>query len=119
GAFILNSGVGKLSVDEDTAKSLHGMASNTYSALGNIEAKKFAKGLGVAEIALGGLVLTPLVPPVVAGGALIGFSGLLLNMWWRTPGMHEENSPRPTPQGAGIAKDVWMLGIGAALVTDG
>jgi hypothetical protein len=39
-------------------------------------------------------------------------------MWWRTPGMHGENNPRPTQQGTVIAKDVWMLGIGTGLVID-
>ncbi len=29
GAFILNSGVGKLSADEETAARLHGMAAST------------------------------------------------------------------------------------------
>jgi hypothetical protein len=37
-------------------------------------------------------------------------------MWWRTPGMHEEGSIRPTQQGVTIAKDVWLLGIGSSLV---
>ncbi len=32
--------------------------------------------------------------------------------------MHEEGSPRPTVQGSGVAKDVWMLGIGTSLVID-
>ena len=39
-------------------------------------------------------------------------------MWWRTPGMHAESSPRPTQQGTPIAKDVWMLGSGLSLVLD-
>jgi len=39
-------------------------------------------------------------------------------MWWRTPGMHDPGSLRPTPQGVPVAKDVWMLGIGASLVID-
>ncbi len=39
-------------------------------------------------------------------------------MWWKTPGMHQEGSPRPTQQGTAIAKDVWMFGIGTGLVID-
>ena len=58
------------------------------------------------------------MPAGIAGLALIGFSGALLGMWWRTPGMHAEGSPRPTQQGTAIAKDVWMLGIGTGLVVD-
>lgn len=119
GAFILNSGISKFGVDDDTAKTLHGTAGTTYDVVRNMDPKTFSKALAAGEVAIGALVLAPIVPPVVAGAALMGFSGLLLNMWWNTPGMHEEGSPRPTPQGTGIAKDVWMFGIGTGLVLDG
>lgn len=118
GAFILNSGVGKVGAEEDTAKALHGMASGAYPFLEKVPPKAFAKGLAVAEIALGGALLTPIVPAGLAGIGLTGFSAALLGMWWRTPGMHHEGSPRPTVQGTAIAKDVWMLGVGLSLVTD-
>jgi hypothetical protein len=118
GAFILNSGLTKLRGDEETAKGVHGMASGAYPVLGNIEPKRFLKLLGAGETALGAALLLPLVPAGVAGLGLIGFSGSLLGMWWRTPGMHEPGIPRPTPQGITIAKDVWMLGIGTSLVAD-
>ena len=118
GAFILNSGLAKLKAEEATAKQLHGMAANAYPPLEKVPPTPFAKSLAVGEIAIGGAVLVPLVPAAVAGLALTGFSAALLGMWWRTPGMHEENSPRPTPQGTGIAKDVWMLGTGISLLLD-
>jgi uncharacterized membrane protein YphA (DoxX/SURF4 family) len=118
GAYILNSGVGKLSTDDDTAKKLHGMASGTYGFLDNMQPRVFAKTLGVGEIAVGSVLLLPIVPPVVAGAALLGFSGALLNMYWRTPGLHQEGNPRPTAAGTPIAKDIWMLGIGTGLITD-
>ena len=57
-------------------------------------------------------------PAAIAGLGLAGFSSALLTMWWRTPGMHEPGSLRPTHQGTAIAKDVWMLGIGTGLVVD-
>jgi uncharacterized membrane protein YphA (DoxX/SURF4 family) len=119
GAYILNSGVSKFQADDETAKRLHGTAVGTYDFLGNIDPKTFSRALAAGEVTVGALVLAPMVPPVIAGAALMGFSGLLLNMWWNTPGMHEEGSPRPTPQGSGIAKDVWMFGIGTGLVMDG
>ena len=53
-------------------------------------------------------VLAPFVSPVVAGLGIAGFSGALLNLYWKTPGMHQPNDPRPTPQGTAISKDVWM-----------
>jgi uncharacterized membrane protein YphA (DoxX/SURF4 family) len=118
GAYILNTGVTKLNVDDEAAKSLHGMASGAYPFLGKIEPKVFARSLAIGEIAVGSTLLLPVVPPLVAGAALVGFSGALLNMYWQTPGMHHEGSLRPTPQGTPISKDVWMLGIGVGLMTD-
>ncbi len=119
GAYILQSGLGKLKADEETAKGLHGFASGTYGFLGKVDPKLFAKGLGAGEIALGSLVLAPFVSPVVAGLGIAGFSGALVNLYWKTPGMHQPNDPRPTPQGMAMSKDVWMAGIGVALVADG
>ena len=119
GAYILNSGLGKLKIDEDAAKGIHGMASGTYGFLGKVDPKLFAKGLGAGEIALGAVVLAPFVSPVVAGAGVAGFSGALLNLYWNTPGMHPPGDPRPTQQGIGVSKDVWMFGIGLGLIADG
>lgn len=33
--------------------------------------------------------------------------------------MHRKDSLEPTEKGMGVAKDVWMLGIGLALLIDG
>jgi len=118
GMFILNSGLGKLKGDEQTAQAIHGMATGSYPFLGHIEPKRFLKLLGVGETTLGSALLAPVVPSGLAGAALVGFSGSLLGMWWKTPGMHEPGSPRPTQQGIPVAKDVWMLGIGLGLVLD-
>jgi uncharacterized membrane protein YphA (DoxX/SURF4 family) len=118
GAFIVHSGLGKLNGTEETAKMIHGMASGAYPQLAGIESTKFLKLLAVGELTLGGMLLAPVVPPAVAGAGLTGFAGTLLGMWWRTPGMHEPGSPRPTQAGTAIAKDVWMLAIGAGLVLD-
>ena len=119
GAFILNSGIGKLGGTDETAKQVHGMVAGAYPFLDRVPPKPFLKGVAVGEIALGAGLLLPVVPAGLVGLALVGFSGSLLGMWWRTPGMHEEGSPRPTQQGIALAKDVWMLGIGASLVADG
>jgi hypothetical protein len=118
GAFILNSGLGKLGADDETAKRVHSMAAGAYPMLEKIPPKPFAKALALGEVALGGALLAPIVPAGLAGLGLITFSGSLLGMWWRTPGMHMEGSPRPTQQGIALAKDVWMLGVGVSLVTD-
>src|SRR4029450_13165363 len=87
GAFILNSGLGKRGADEGTAAGLHGFASGTYPFVKSVPPTTFAKALSTAEIPIGGLLLTPLVPTAVAGAALTAFSGGLLGLYLRTPGM--------------------------------
>ncbi|HEX7304904.1 hypothetical protein [Lentzea sp.] len=119
GAFVLNSGLGKRNADQETAEHLHGFASGTYPVLGKLDARRFASLLSAGEIATGVLLLTPFVPAAVAGAALTGFAGALLGLYVKTPGMRHEGSIRPTEQGIGLAKDVWLLGIGLSLLADG
>jgi hypothetical protein len=119
GAFILNSGLGKRGADAETAAGMQGFAAGTYPFLKSIPPQQFAKGLANAEIALGALLLTPFVPTAVAGAALTVFSGGLLGLYLRTPGMRKPGSLAPTEQGLAIAKDVWLLGIGIGLFTRG
>ncbi len=118
GAFVLNSGVSKRNADDATAEQLQGFAATTYPFLGKLEPRRFARLLSGAEIAVGTLVLVPLVPAGVAGAVLTAFSAGLLGLYLKTPGMRREGSLRPTEQGIPLAKDVWMLGIGASLVID-
>ena len=118
GAFILNAGIGKLNADEETAAQLHGFAVGTYPFLAKLKPQDFVKLLGGTEIALGAALLLPVVPSALAGAGLAAFSGGLLGLYARTPGMRKEGSPLPTQQGIPIAKDVWMLGIGLGLVLD-
>ena len=118
GAFILNSGVGKLSADEETAANLHGFAVGTYPFLGKLKPKDFVRILAVSEIALGAALLIPVVPAALAGAGLTAFSGGLLGLYARTPGMRKEGTPLPTQQGIPLAKDIWMTGIGVGLIVD-
>lgn len=118
GAFILNSGVGKLSADEETANGLHGFASGAYPFLGKLKAKDFTRCLAVSEIALGTALLVPVIPSALAGAGLAAFSGGLVGLYARTPGMRKEGSPFPTQEGIPIAKDSWLLGIGLGLIID-
>jgi hypothetical protein len=120
GAFILNSGLGKRGADEGTAAGLHGFAAGTYPFLKNVPPATFAKALSTAEITVGAILLTPLVPTAVAGAVLTGFSAGLLGLYLRTPGMTKPGrSVAPTQEGLPISKDVWMLGIGIGLLTRG
>ncbi len=118
GAFILNAGIGKLSVDEETAARLHGMAAGTYPFLKKLKPADFARLLAVTEITLGSALLLPVIPSAVAGAGLAAFSGGLLGLYARTPGMRREHSPFPSQQGTALAKDVWMAGIGLGLLID-
>ncbi|MCW2531247.1 MAG: rane protein [Blastococcus sp.] len=119
GAFILNSGLGKRGADEATAAGLHGFASGTYPFLKNMQPQQFVRTLANAEIAVGAILLAPFVPTAVAGAALTGFSGGLLGLYLKTPGMRKPGSLAPTQEGLAVAKDVWLLGIGIGLLTRG
>jgi hypothetical protein len=118
GAFILHAGVEKWSGDEERAKMIHGMAAGTYPVLDSIPPTRFLRLLAAGEIATAAALLTPMVSTAKAGAALTGFSAALLGLYAKTPGMRKPGSIWPTPQGIGLSKDVWMLGIGLALLAD-
>lgn len=117
GAYILNSGVGKLKGDEQQAIGVHGMAAGAFPLLKKIEPKIFLKALGAAEVTLGAALLLPIVPVGLAGLALSGFATGMVALYVRTPALHDKYL-RPTQAGTGIAKDVWLAGIGYGLVVD-
>jgi hypothetical protein len=119
GAFILNSGLGKRGADAETAAGMHGFAAGTYPFLKSIPPQQFVQGLATAEIVVGAAMLTPFVPTFVAGALLTGFSGGLLGLYLRTPGMRKPGSLAPTEQGLALAKDSWLVGIGIGLMTRG
>ena len=120
GAFILNSGLNKQEIDKDTAAYLQGMAANAFPQVKELDPQKFGKVLSAVEIGLGAALLLPFIPSRLAGLALAGFSGGLLAMYVRTPGMTQEDDMdiRPTQEGTPVAKDVWMLGIALSLILD-
>lgn len=118
GAFILNSGIGKLRADEEAAAQLHGFAAGAYPFVSKLKPADFTRLLAVGEITLGAALLLPVVPAAVAGAGLAAFSGGLLGLYARTPGMRKQGSLFPTQQGIPLAKDAWMMGIGLALVID-
>lgn len=116
GAFILNSGIGKLRMDAQTAEGMQGMAAQGVPPLGKLTPEQFAKFLSYGEIAVGASLLLPFVPTRIAGLALAGFSGSMISMYLRTPGMTESDGVRPTQDGTAVAKDSWMLAIAGALL---
>lgn len=118
GAFILNSGLSKLSADEATAAQLHGFAAGTYPFLKKLKPKDFVQILAATEITLGAALLIPVVPGIVAGAGLTAFAGGLLGLYANTPGMRKPGTPLPTQEGTALAKDVWMAGLGIGLIVD-
>jgi uncharacterized membrane protein YphA (DoxX/SURF4 family) len=118
GAYILHTGLEKWSGSEQQAQGVHGMAAGAFPFLKGVKPTDFLKSLSAGEIAVGALLLAPVVPSAVAGSALTGFSGALLTLYLRTPALHKPGSIWPTQNGIGVSKDVWMLGIGVGLLVD-
>ena len=119
GAIILDQGLLKLKADDDTAKWLHGQAVHAFPQFAEMEPKEFVQLLSAGEIALGTALLgIGLVPSSLAGLALGVFGGSLTRLYLKAPGTRREGTIAPSQQGVGLAKDSWMLAIGAALVLD-
>lgn len=117
GLFILNSGLGKRNLPEEASQGLRDMGAAGVPQVKDIPAKDFGRYLSTGEMALGAALLTPLVPGWLAGAGLAAFSGGLLNMYRNTPGMTVDGI-RPTQEGTGVAKDVFLLGIAGTLILD-
>ncbi|MBD3781006.1 MAG: DoxX family membrane protein [Micrococcales bacterium] len=115
GAYILSSGVDKLSADEETAAGYHGMAAGAYPFLADVDPVTFTKALAATEIALGAGLLLPVAPRKLLAAGFTAFSAGLVGMYWRTPSLRRgPRDPRPSPDGVGVAKDVIMLGASAS-----
>ncbi|PWH07864.1 hypothetical protein DEO23_04465 [Brachybacterium endophyticum] len=119
GAFILNSGIGKLGLPEEAAAGLQQMAAKGVPALGELSPKQFGWFLSLGEIAVGSSLLLPIVPTRVAGLALGAFSGSMFSMYLRTPELTAEDGIRPSEAGTPIAKDSWLVAIAIALLVSG
>lgn len=118
GAYILNSGLNKRHLPVEAAAALQHEAAGAIPVAGSLQPATFGKALSRTEMTVGALLLAPFVPPAAAGAALAAFSGGLLTMYLRTPGLHLPGSPRPTPKGIPLAKDAWLMGIALTLIFD-
>lgn len=118
GAFILNSGLNKRGVKGEAAEGMHGFASSAVPELEKVDAETFASSLSTVEIVLGAALLAPIVPSWLAGAGLTAFGLGLNRLYWKAPGLRRTGDIRPTEDGTAIAKDVWLTGMGAALVAD-
>lgn len=119
GAYILNSGLSKRGADEDAARGMQAMAAAAYPKFNDMEPQKFAELLSRSEIALGSALLVPVLPRTAVAAGFTAFSGLLVGMYLRSPGLHRgPGDVRPNEQGTGIAKDVIMLGAALTFLLD-
>ncbi len=118
GAFILNSGVRKLSADDEAAAQLQAFAAAAYPFLAKLKARDFKRLLAVSEITLGAALLLPVIPSAVAGVGLAAFSGGLMGMYVRVPGQRHQGSVQPTQEGIPLSQDIWLMGIALGLVVD-
>ncbi|WP_422741728.1 hypothetical protein ACN27B_25540 [Micromonospora sp. WMMD754] len=118
GAYILNSGLSKRTLEGEAAAGMHGMAVGALPQLRQIPPDRFAMLLSRAETALGVALLAPFVPSLLAGAGLTAFGAGLVQLYLKTPGMREGTSLRPSQAGIGLAKDVWLVGAGLTLVLD-
>lgn len=116
GALILNSGIGKLGMDEGTYGYLQQMAATGVPQVEKLSPKVFGKSLAVAETALGASLLVPVVSAKLAGLGLTAFSAGMLTMYFGDENMTQDDGIRPTQEGTSLAKDVIMLGAGLALL---
>lgn len=119
GAFILNSGLNKRGTKGEAAKGIHGFATAGHPELEPVDPETFAKGLSAGEVGLGVALLTPFVPAWLAGAGLTAFGLGLNRLYWNAPGLRQPGDLRPTDDGTSIAKDVWLTGIGVALIAGG
>lgn len=118
GAFILQSGLSKRGVEGEAAEGLHQFAAAGNPEVKALEPETFAKSLSAGEIVLGAALLLPVVPSWLAAAGLTAFSAGLNRLYLKAPGLRQEGDIRPTEQGQGIAKDVWMTAMGAAMLID-
>lgn len=116
GAYVLNSGVNKLGMDENTITYLRDEAAKGMPMFADMDAKTFQKVLGFGEISVGAALLLPFVPKRLAGLALGSLSAALLSNYFSDPAKTKDDGIRPTAEGTALAKDSWLMAIAIALV---
>ncbi len=119
GAFILNSGIGKLGLKGEAAAGLQQMAAQGVPAVAKLTPDQFGKLMSYGEIAVGSALLLPFVPTRVAGAALGTLAAGFVSSYFRIPSMTQADGIRPSHEGTAVAKDLWLAAIAAALVLRG
>ena len=84
-----------------------------------MEATKFAPLLALSEIGVGTAHISPIVPATVASARIDCLSASLVGMYLKTPSMTLDHGIRPSQEGTAAAKDVWLVGAGLTMLTQG
>lgn len=116
GAYLLQSGYGKLGLPVEAAEGMQGLAASGVPALGNMDADSFGKFVAYSELGIGAALVAPAVPNRLAGLALGTFSAGLLAIYFRNPVMTQEDGVRPSDDGMALSKDLFLAAMAGALV---
>ncbi|MDY6049112.1 MAG: hypothetical protein SPI77_00825 [Corynebacterium sp.] len=116
GAFILNSGLGKLKADPETSAGLQQFAATGIKQVEKLPSDKFAKIIGSSEVALATTLLALPIPNIIAGAGLTAFGAGLLTMYFGNENNTESDGIRPSHDGLLLAKDSWLVALGLGLV---
>lgn len=117
GAYILQSGIGKLGMPIEAAAGVQEFAATGVPAVKKMSPDTFGKFLSYSEVGIGAALLAPFVPNKLAGAAMGAFSAGLLAIYFRNEAMTQEDGIRPSEAGTGLSKDLFMAAISAALMT--
>lgn len=116
GAYLLQSGYGKLGLPVEAAEGMQGFAASGVPAMGKLDPDTFGKVVAYSELGIGAALLTPFVPNRLAGLGLGAFSAGLLSIYFRNPAMTQEDGIRPSEDGMALSKDLFLAGMAGALV---
>lgn len=117
GVFMVRSGLRKLEAKTEPAGAGQGTADDGRPTPQGATGPRFAKAMGVAEVGLGGALLSPVVVgDAMAGLGLTAFAGGLLGLEARTPGVRPDGGSLPGWEDVAPPEDVWLAGIGLTLL---
>ena len=119
GAFIANSGAGKIGMPAEASAGLQQYAATGVPLVKALPADKFGTILGVSEVALGAALAIPAIPNRVAGVGLTAFSAGLLSLYFANPENTKADRIRPSDEGLSLSKDIFMLSLGVGLIAQG
>lgn len=118
GTYILNAGVAKLRSRQGSS-NLHELATMAYPVVAGVDEDRFWRMVGTVETVLGSALLVPFVRPRLVGAVLLAYAAWSLGMDARLEYFRlGPSDPRPSHEGLGVAKDVWLAGIAVNLLLE-